>query len=94
VSQHSPDIAKRLARIRVGLRSFRIVRKPVRDLCGKVAKLNPRQAHQFCYRQNHHLLSIVFRPRDCGVHGEAVSDGGGGDITWDRNEEEERATRA
>jgi hypothetical protein len=40
------------------------------------------------------LLSIVFRPRDCGVHGEAVSDGRGGDITCDRNGEKERATRA
>lgn len=49
------DVAKRLARIRVGPRGFRIIRKPVRDLCGKVAKLDPRQPHQFYYRQNHHF---------------------------------------
>lgn len=54
-AKNQTNVAQSRARVRVGLRGFRIVRKPVRDLCGEVAKLDPRQAHQFNYRIDHHL---------------------------------------
>ena len=73
-------ILRSVSRIRVGVRGFRIIRKPVRDLYGKVAKLNSRQRINFTIVKTTILLSVVFRPRDCGLHGEAFSDDRGGDI--------------
>jgi hypothetical protein len=52
--QHEPNIVQVRFRVRAPGRAFRKGRQFVRDPRGEPAKLDPRQAHQFGYRQYAH----------------------------------------
>jgi hypothetical protein len=70
-------------------RAHRKIPQDGRDTRQQIAKLNPRQAHQFSYRKHSHSFLHRYRPRQSRPCDGRQSDGGGGCIACDRNEEEE-----
>jgi Protein of unknown function (DUF3768) len=87
--QNTGDVAQVGDRVILLDRAHRKIPQDSRDTRQQIAKLNPRQAHQFSYRKHSHNFLHRYRPRQSRPCDGGQSDGGGGCIACDRNEEEE-----